>query len=509
MALHPASSRLHHSICINLNQLQHRGSNEKLPTVAGTHGAKPKGPKHHTSSDRPKKEKRLCTKKEGGKENRWISVVGEKAEVLLEENRVEKMAESKKEAGKKLREAEAEITETVEKVREPPPKELRKVAPPTTIHGAPRLSKDALAFSRAFESMTLSTFKAVEKIHEVERMKENWDRKATHVARMKTERERQRKKIQDFQQKTRDTIETWKIMEEDKLTRLRDKAAEETVQSILDRALRRTLSDKDRQQEATQRSFATEFVKKSLSVGRDVSKDDREASLEERREEIKKQVKKATEAARQRRQEVQAEREIRETQLVWEGALAKKELSGKMMQAAAQRMSEAKSRVGRAVNRREAAKASIEKAREALRLNANRDHLDKLPPLQLDLRTEAELAKAARDTLQEFTAAESTPAPFRLRCFTHEASRTWQRGTRVLAEREKGSHPQAAPTSVFPDIDGTSPTYHHQLRPGRILQNLGPTPVHSELTEPTPVAETPPDDHCDCEMAHPCFAGVT
>ena len=40
-----------------------------------------------------------------------------------------------------------------------------------TVHGFPRLSKDALVFGRAFESMTLSTLKAVS--YEVEKSREN------------------------------------------------------------------------------------------------------------------------------------------------------------------------------------------------------------------------------------------------------------------------------------------------------------------------------------------------
>ena len=505
MALHPDSSRLHCKICINLGQL-HPDSK----TAEETHQSKRKESKPSTTHSRQQKAAHTTkqNEKEPRKGPRGISVVGQRAEVLVEEDRTEKTAESRKEAGEEIREAEAQIMEEVEETRKP--KTLRKVASPTTIHGFPRLSKDALAFGRGFESMTLSTLKAVDRIHEVEKSRENWDRKAAHVAQMKNERERQRKKVQDVRQKTRETNEAWKIMEENKLMRLRDKTAKESAQTVLERALQRNVASKGRQKEAMERSFAAELAQQTLSVGREVAREDQEVSLEEKREEIKRKVQQATESARQRRQQVQAEREIRQAQLVWEGALARKELSGKIVQAAVQRMSEAKRRVGKAVNWREAARASVERAREALREGAGRDHTNTVPPpLKLDLRPESELIEAGRDTLQEVT-AEPTPAPFRLRCFTHEASRTWQRGTLVLDDRERQNptHHTHTAANFFPSsMDKSAQVCQHKLRPGRILQNLAPTPLHSELTEQSPT-DTPSTDPCDCDLAPPCFVGV-
>jgi hypothetical protein len=457
---------------------------------------------HGHSSRSPQKREEGETR---GRGLNAVNVVGKKREIVVEENRVEKMVQAKKVDGKQLREAEETIMEAVEKSREPPSKDLRRIAPPTTIYGAPSLSKDAMAFSRAFESMTLSTLEAVDRIHEVERVRENWKRRAAHVARMKSEREKRCQKVHDIRQKTKDTIEAWRIMEENKLTILRDKAAKEEMRSMLDRSLQRSVVNENKMKEDIERSFAAKFTRQSVSIAREVSKDDREISTEERREEIKKQVRELTEAARQRRQEAQAEREIRRTQLVWEGALEKKELSSKAMETAIQSMSEAKRRVGRAVNRRAAARASMERAREALRNNSRSTTIPGvLPALKLDLRPEPELAEAGRDTLQAVT-AESTSAPFRLRRFTHEANRSWQRGTLVLAGRERlgtvpAMHPHRAPASFFPNIDEASRTYPQQLRPGPILHSFAaPTPLRSEMSELSPV-ESPSAELCDCGM---------
>ena len=161
-------------------------------------------------------------------------------------------------------------------------------------------------------------------------------------------------------------------------------------------------------------------------------------------------------------------------------------------------MTEAKRRVARALNRRAAATASVAKAKETLRNNASRGTTlhGTLPPLELDLRTKSELAEACTDALKVAT-AEASSCPFRLRRFTHEANRSWQRGTIVLAERERQVSSQThPPATYFPTIDETAAhTTYPQLRPGRILQSLVSTPFQSEVTELSP---TPSTESCDC-----------
>ena len=512
----PNYSRLRHSLCVNLSSLQqetaaasspkkHRKSAKSKRKSSLSHIISNERGKHLTG----KKASRDTFVAEPSKGS-MMSVLGQKEEVRAEDKSVERVAQAKKEEGKQLRREEEQI---MGKNREPLSKDLRKVPPPTTIHGAPRLSKDALAFSRAFQSVNLSTLKAVERIHEMEGVREDWERKAAHVERIRVERERRRQKIQDIRQKTKETVEAWRITEENKIVRLRDENAKQAVESLLERSLRRSDAGEHREREARDRSFAAEFVKQTVSVGREVAKDDRESTTEEKRKEIKRQVEQATELARHRRQEAKAEREIRDTRLVWEGALAKKELSGRVMKAAVQRLSDSKRRVGRAINRRAAARASVERAREALRSRAAQAAstprgATTLPPLKLDLRSETELVEACRNTMEAVVTAESTTsAPYRLRQFTHEANRTWQRGTLVLEERERqsleGALSQHAEShnSCFPTIKESAKTYH-QLKPGRIyLRSRVSTPFQSEVTDSSPSAETPTDS-CECGTWH-------
>ena len=261
-----------------------------------------------------------------------IKVRGQKTEVMVDDDLFENLAQMKKEDGKRVREAEKQIMRRLAETRKPPTKALRRVDPPTTIHGNPRLTKEAVAFSRAFKSMTLSTLKAVDRIHEAGRENENWNRKAAHVSRMKMEREKRRQKIQEFRQRMKETIEAWKIMEENKIARMQEQNAKKVSQDLLDRSIRRNADDMSRAREAKEQSFATEFTRQVIRIGREIMKDDHEMATEEKKAETKEQVQQLTEAARQRREELQTDREIRDTQLMWEGALAKKELDRKIVQ---------------------------------------------------------------------------------------------------------------------------------------------------------------------------------
>lgn len=141
------------------------------------------------------------------------------------------------------------------------------------------------------------------------------------------------------------------------------------------------------------------------------------------------------------------------------------------------------------IKRREVAKASVTRARETLRTSAGQDNTcrDTLPPLRLDLRNKSELAEACSEALQRATAGNVCSAAYRLRCFTHKANHSWQRGTVVLTEHEKQGIPQLSsqrtPPPYFPTIKEATPLVYPMMRPGYIMRSLTSTPFHSELTE--------------------------
>ena len=159
---------------------------------------------------------------------------------------------------------------------------------------------------------------------------------------------------------------------------------------------------------------------------------------------------------------------------------------------------EARQRVGRSALRRDAARASITRAREALRVNASQDKKHgSSPPLQLDLRSKSELAQAQRETLErDLTRTSHSSLPHGLWRFTREANRSWQRGALVLEERERQRAKEMATerhASHFPAIEegaGEAPLIYPPMRPGYIMRSLVPTPFQSEITETSATTET-------------------
>lgn len=149
------------------------------------------------------------------------------------------------------------------------------------------------------------------------------------------------------------------------------------------------------------------------------------------------------------------------------------------------------------MNRREVAKTSVARARETYASQDTTWH-DTLPPLRLDLRNKSELAEACSEALQRVTIGDRCPAPFRLRCFTHKANHSWQRGTVVLEEHEKPQLPsQRAPPPPFPTIKETATPTYPMMRPRYILRSLTSTPFQSE--------ELSPDSSDGASLTHLCL----
>ena len=259
-----------------------------------------------------------------------MAVSGERAEVMMEENRVDKMAAARRADGLRVREAGEQIRETVTKAREAIPS--KKLAPPTTIHGDPRLSKDELAFRRVFETMALSTLHTMDKIHRVNRVNDTWSKKAEHVMQMKEERVRRKQKIEEARRKTKEVIENWRASEENAMAKMREENARRQSEQILSKSLQRSEAHRSKKRTMEDRAFVTEFSQHGTNIGREQAKEDRTVAADERVEEIRDQVQQHVEEARRRRDAGKAEREIRAARLTWEGVMAKRELDAKMVE---------------------------------------------------------------------------------------------------------------------------------------------------------------------------------
>ena len=257
-----------------------------------------------------------------------MTMSGQKVVVITDEYRVDKMVASRKEDGQNVREAEKQIRECVTKLREPPPKKSFKT---TTAHyGIPQFSKEVVAFRRVFESMPLSTLRVVDRIDQMNKMNSTWRQKVALVSQMKNDRERKRQKIEDFHNKTLGAAESWKNREEDRLAKLRKENAKKASEEILRYRNQYDTANETQKRLKEDYSFSMEFANQGVGMGREVLKNDGEMVADKRNKEVKEQTQSFLKTTRWKREEGKMKKKICETQLIWDGALARKERDGKI-----------------------------------------------------------------------------------------------------------------------------------------------------------------------------------
>ena len=260
---------------------------------------------------------------------RGIAVSGERAAMILENNRAENMAAARQEDGLRVREAERQIKEVVAKSREVSPP---KLTPPTTIHGVPRLNKGELAFRRVFGTMSLAPLLAVERKHQLNKMRSSLSSKADHVLSMKQEREERRRKIDEVRRKNRELIESWRVSEENKIAKLQEENARKETQQKMRLSLKRNKCQANRRREMEEREFAVWFTQQNCAIRREQNKNDQSLREEEKAEELKDQVQLLAEEAEQKRCEAMREREIMAARVTWEGVVDKRQLNTKVVE---------------------------------------------------------------------------------------------------------------------------------------------------------------------------------
>ena len=253
-----------------------------------------------------------------------IEVTGETANVLPHDCIPDSKA-SKLENGKKIREAEAEIKETVARAKQPPQK-AEKVKKPSSM------SKDELAFTRTYATMTLSALKAVEKAHEAQKKADALIKKANLVAKIKHQRLERREKLEKAQRTLRESVSTWKGAEESRLAHLREKQREKKMEGLLEKSHVQDTNVLRMYQQNEDQKFASQFNQQSTFVGTTLSREDRRLSHETWLREIKEQVQQAREVSHEHQEMVRRYMELREEKLLRESGLHKKELDAKMLQ---------------------------------------------------------------------------------------------------------------------------------------------------------------------------------
>ena len=255
-----------------------------------------------------------------------IGVSGQIVQVLPHDY-VAAMVMSRQEEGRMIRKAEKEIMETVTKMRQPPPRPEKAKNPDV-------LTKDEMAFTRAYTTMNLSAVRAVEKVHDSRKKAEELIQRANHVSKMKREKVKRRGKIENFHQTLRDNNNSWKAMEESRLAQLREQQCIQRTKDIMKTTESRDAAAMNQHRQMEDQTFACEFNQQQMLVSVTLTKEDQRQSKDAKLLEIKEQVQQAREVSQEHQEMVRRYMELRKNKLQQEGATAKKNLDTKMLEVA-------------------------------------------------------------------------------------------------------------------------------------------------------------------------------
>lgn len=182
-------------------------------------------------------------------------------------NKVAETILSKRENGREIRDAEKDITEMVANLRKSTKFDCRKVTP--------TVSKEMHAFSRAHSTMTLSVLKTIDKLHRSQRKAEEQAEKAALVSQMKQERLDRKEKIQEYQTMAREVIMEWKVAEEVRLNRVREKQKKQEQERQVHRAACLQATDDAAKNRTETKQFASKFSQQNVMIANTLSRDNR------------------------------------------------------------------------------------------------------------------------------------------------------------------------------------------------------------------------------------------
>ena len=114
-----------------------------------------------------------------------------------------------------LREAKKEIKVILSELRQVPEIDHDKTKP--------EMTKDSHSFTRGHTTMSLSTLRALDKMYQYDRKANDLAAKTNIVAQIKHERDIRRERILEHQQMIKETVINWKISEELRLLKEREK----------------------------------------------------------------------------------------------------------------------------------------------------------------------------------------------------------------------------------------------------------------------------------------------
>ena len=401
-----------------------------------------------------------------------MGLAGQAAEVLTHDQ-LPSVAISKKEDGKTIRAAEKEISDAVEKIRQPPQR-VRQLRPKP-------MSKEHHSFTRAYATMTLSALKSIEKMQEARKKGEELMRKAKLVSKVKQERVIKRSKIEEHQRVQRENILEWKSDEMQRLEDARNKQNQQHQKEVLKRSRVHDDGIISMQKLIENQEFASEFSCQNMLVGGTLSKEDRKASRDSAQSMIKEHVQLAKKLSAEQQELVKKHMESRKGLLIREGAEAKKELNLKTLEAISQRMMDAKRKVAKEVARKEAARMAIEEVKREIRCGPQGPGEQRPAPHGSTV-SDQDVRHRREDLLGEFARKQSAyTSPAHVRRMNFEAHKTWQRGAEAMEEAKNGTH-------HFPILPANSRSamMYEMMAPGLVLKSDNASPltssdIHSDI----------------------------
>ena len=157
-----------------------------------------------------------------------LCIEGEHQHVSLI-NKVCQTQQIKREDGKEIRKAEKDIKEFVSELKQPAKIDLQKIRSSKT--------KDTHTFTRAHTTMALSTLNNLYRSEKSKQKANDLEKKASLVAQVKKERETRKERILEYQQMIKDEVLSWRIEEEARLEREKEKIQQRQEESLMKKAI--------------------------------------------------------------------------------------------------------------------------------------------------------------------------------------------------------------------------------------------------------------------------------
>ena len=397
-----------------------------------------------------------------------MELAGQAAEVLTHDQ-LPDLAITKKEDGKAVRAAEREISDAVERLRQPP-QPIREQRPKP-------ISKEHHSFTRAYATMTLSTLRSIEKMQEARKKGDELIRKANLVSKIKKERVVRRSKIEDYQKSLRENILEWRSEELQRLEEARNKQREQHQADVLKQSQIHDNSVLSMQKQVENQMFASEFNRQNTLVGSTLSKEDRKTSRDSAQSRTNERVQLARKLSAEQQELVKKFMESRKAHLTREGVDTKRELNVKTLEAVSQRLMDAKRKVAKEVARKEAARAAIAEVKRELRCGPRGPGEQRPAACGSAVRRESDenVRERREELLEEFARKQSEyTSSAHVRRMSFEAHKTWQRGMKAMEEAKNRSH-------HFPILPASSRSaiMYEMMAPGPVLKSHDGSPLTS------------------------------